>query len=166
MRSSGVPFVQRWIVWTGNSMRPAVTKPLNFWYLLVTALFIVGYGAGVGVVGLGWLITLPIVHLSVVSVDARAGSSRSSWLSPFLFALLWLPRWRTGVIAEVDTVMVVSLPVVAITVARRILLVRRELLGKARTKQKVEVGGKVVKLKHNPISEAHWVGQRVARTET
>lgn len=175
MRDLGVPFVLRWIVWSGISTRTLVLTPssgtdgtpkrsLNPYYAAVALLWLVLYGVGVGVIGLGWLLTLPVV----------AGSGGQSWTihpltvvavlaSPLLLSLLWLPRWRTGVISAY-VVMGTAMPVVFIFGARSLYWLA-ELVGKLRPRYTVPVGDELVVFDHNPISEKRWVDQRPERDD-
>lgn len=170
MRDLGVPFVMRWIMWAGISMRTLVLTPstgpdaaprrrVHPYYAAVVAVWLLLYGLGLGVVGLGWLATLPAVRLS----GGQPWSVHplvivAILVSPFLLSLLWLPRWRTGVIAAY-TVAGVAMPVVWIVVARSLYWCA-ELLAKLRPRYTVPVGDELVVFDHNPIGEAAWIEQR------
>jgi hypothetical protein len=173
MRDLGVPFVLRWIMWSGISMRTLVLTPssdldgkpsrkVHPYYAGVVGLWLLLYGVIVGVVGLGWLITLPIIRLSGGQPwTIHPLTIAAVLLSPFLLSLLWLPRWRTGVIAAY-TVMGTAMPVVFIFASRSLYWLA-ELVAKLRPKYTVPVGDDLVVFEHNPISEAQWVTARADR---
>jgi hypothetical protein len=164
MRSSGVPFAQRWIVWSGISVRTLVTKPLNLWYAFLTLLWILLYGVGVGVIGLGWVLTLPIIRLSGGAAWTPAVWMLLLPLTPALLALLWWPRWNTGVIGGL-ALMLVAMPVVFITLASCVYWLV-ELLAKLRPKHEDEDEDTVVTYAHNPIFDWNWAKHGTERVES
>ncbi len=175
MRDLGVPFVMRWIMWSGISMRTLVLTPttgpdaepqrrVHPYYAAVVGLWLLLYGLGVGVIGLGWLVTQPVVRLSGGEPwSVHPLVIGAVLLSPFLLSLLWLPRWRTGVIAAY-TVTAVAMPVVSIFGARSMYWLA-EALAKLRPRYTVPVGDELVVFDHNPIGEAAWIEQRPQRDD-
>lgn len=163
MRPSGVPFVQRWVMWAGVSARTLAWNPVrNPWYLAVTTLWFVVYGLGAGILGVGYLLALPIVHASgghgALHVPVTVFAILAVLLSPLPAAVLWGPnrrRYPAGLIAAY-VLMVVALPVLLVFGALAVYALAEVIAKAVRKKERIEVNGETVVRPHNPILAKNW----------